>query len=213
MKKNPKKIKKVEKLKRKDTMIRILDATISLMGKYGYKGTTTRKIAAAAGVNEVTIFRYFKNKHAIMQSLLENAQYLSMSQLMADFFNSKFLSLKDYFDKFTIKAFESFIMNKDIFLMCLKDINNDESEFARMSIQAMRNLVDIFNKRMMDLAKKEKLKKRYLTDVSNIYHSAMISAAYWYIINEKKLSKQEVLCYMKNITQILLYGIMEKPSK
>ena len=37
----------------------IMDAFADLAGSSGYKGTTTRKIAQQAGVNESTIFRHF----------------------------------------------------------------------------------------------------------------------------------------------------------
>ena len=55
--------KQIPLSKRDETKIKILEATLNLMVKYGYKGATTRKIAEVAGVNEVTIFRHFKNKY------------------------------------------------------------------------------------------------------------------------------------------------------
>jgi len=54
---------------------RILTAFSSLILKYGYKGTTTKKIAAEAGVNESTVFRHYQDKHSILEELVTN--YLS----------------------------------------------------------------------------------------------------------------------------------------
>jgi AcrR family transcriptional regulator len=45
-----------------------LDAAGRLFAERGYKGTTTRAIAALAGVNEVTLFRLFKNKAGILRA-------------------------------------------------------------------------------------------------------------------------------------------------
>jgi AcrR family transcriptional regulator len=47
----------------------ILAAAAGLFGERGYKGTTTRAIAERAGVNEVTIFRHFKNKQGVLIAL------------------------------------------------------------------------------------------------------------------------------------------------
>lgn len=52
-----------------DTGERILDAAAELFAVHGYAGTTTRAIAEAAGVNEVTLFRRFENKVGILKAL------------------------------------------------------------------------------------------------------------------------------------------------
>jgi AcrR family transcriptional regulator len=45
---------------------RILQAALRLFAARGYEGTTTKDLAAAAGVAEGTLFRYFSNKKAIL---------------------------------------------------------------------------------------------------------------------------------------------------
>ena len=57
------------------TKDRILDSFLQLIIKKGYKGTTTRAIAECAGVNEVTIFRQFGNKKAILEELVQSFSY------------------------------------------------------------------------------------------------------------------------------------------
>jgi AcrR family transcriptional regulator len=49
----------------------ILDAAIRLFAQKGFRGTTTKEIALAAGVNEVTIFRHFANKYGLYAAILE----------------------------------------------------------------------------------------------------------------------------------------------
>ncbi|HRX45279.1 MAG TPA: helix-turn-helix domain-containing protein [Acholeplasmataceae bacterium] len=41
---------------------KILLAATKLFSESGYSGVSTRKIAEAAGVNELTLFRIFKSK-------------------------------------------------------------------------------------------------------------------------------------------------------
>ena len=45
---------------------KILDAAVKVYGASGYRGATTRRIAEAAGVNEVTLFRTFGSKAALI---------------------------------------------------------------------------------------------------------------------------------------------------
>lgn len=47
-----------------------MTAFSNLILKYGYRGTTTKKIADSAGVNESTIFRHFKDKNGILTMLV-----------------------------------------------------------------------------------------------------------------------------------------------
>jgi AcrR family transcriptional regulator len=49
-----------------ETRQRIIDAALKLFGEVGYTRATTRAIAEAAGVNEVTIFRHFGNKKNLL---------------------------------------------------------------------------------------------------------------------------------------------------
>lgn len=57
-----------------DTNSRIIEATLELLGKVGYKGTTTREIALRAGVNEVTLFRRFGSKESLAREAISRAQ-------------------------------------------------------------------------------------------------------------------------------------------
>ena len=53
-----------------DTRETILAAAMEAYSKYGFRGATTRRIAETAGVNEVTIFRHFGSKEALLGEAL-----------------------------------------------------------------------------------------------------------------------------------------------
>lgn len=50
---------------------RILEAASRVYAKNGFRGATTRLIAIEAGVNEVTLFRTFGSKGALLEAVLE----------------------------------------------------------------------------------------------------------------------------------------------
>ena len=52
------------------TTERILAATLQVYTEAGFRGTTTRRIAQEAGVNEITLFRQFGTKEALVKAAL-----------------------------------------------------------------------------------------------------------------------------------------------
>jgi AcrR family transcriptional regulator len=55
-----------------DTRTELLKAAAEVFSQHGFRGSTTRRIADAAGVNEVTLFRYFGSKEALLQEAIAN---------------------------------------------------------------------------------------------------------------------------------------------
>lgn len=51
---------------------RILAAAARVYAQHGFRGATTRLIAAEAGVNEVTLFRTFGSKAQLLQAMLQS---------------------------------------------------------------------------------------------------------------------------------------------
>jgi AcrR family transcriptional regulator len=54
-----------------ETRERIIQGAAQVFAQKGYEGATTRAIAAAAGVNEVTLFRHFGNKKNLMRAVID----------------------------------------------------------------------------------------------------------------------------------------------
>lgn len=54
-----------------DRRRQILDTAVDLFARKGFAGTTTKEIAAAAGVNEALIFRHFANKEQLYVAILD----------------------------------------------------------------------------------------------------------------------------------------------
>lgn len=62
---------------------RILKAAVTLFSDYGFSGTTTKRIAAKAKVNEVTLFRLFGSKKNLLSEVIR--QYSSNSVIDENF--------------------------------------------------------------------------------------------------------------------------------
>lgn len=51
--------------------MQILRIAIGLFSKKGFRGVTTKEIAAAAGVSEAMVFRHFATKHELFHAILD----------------------------------------------------------------------------------------------------------------------------------------------
>lgn len=68
-----------------DAREQLLQAAMKVYSQSGVRGATTKRIAQEAGVNEVTLFRHFGSKEALMQEALAwKAQALFKATLPAE---------------------------------------------------------------------------------------------------------------------------------
>jgi AcrR family transcriptional regulator len=63
---------------------RILAAAARVYAQYGFRGATTRLIAAEAGVNEVTLFRTFGSKAELLQAMLQSQVTATAAPLLSE---------------------------------------------------------------------------------------------------------------------------------
>jgi AcrR family transcriptional regulator len=64
-----------------DIRDRILAAAARVYTEAGFRGTTTRRVAEEAGVNEITLFRQFGTKDALIKSALHASSLLKQPSL------------------------------------------------------------------------------------------------------------------------------------
>ncbi|MBN2402795.1 MAG: TetR/AcrR family transcriptional regulator [Spirochaetes bacterium] len=191
---------------RKDnTKTRILDATLQLIWKYGITNTTTKRIAEVAGVNEVTIFRKFKNKENLIAETYKIAD--SIMDPLKKFLKKDFPTVEDFLNRFGLMIYKQFLKNKEVHLSCLTELNNKNSEFVKSHIQGIRAIINLFNEKLHEMHKQGKIKKIYINDLSNIYHSSIIAAMIWNAINSRDVSNTDIKNFIKSMSKIVTDGI------
>jgi AcrR family transcriptional regulator len=67
-----------------DARTKLLEVAARVYAETGYRGTTTRRIAQEAEVNEVTLFRHFGSKDALLREAIERADREGRPQLDAE---------------------------------------------------------------------------------------------------------------------------------
>jgi AcrR family transcriptional regulator len=73
---------------------KILEACLSVFARHGYKNTSTRMLAEAAGISKALIFRHFQSKKKLYFTLLDHFFERIRSELDVDFL----VEYKDFFE-------------------------------------------------------------------------------------------------------------------
>lgn len=117
--------------KKQETRKKMMKVALNLFSEQGYYATTTKQIAAEAGVNELTLFRHFGTKEKLFQETTENYVHeinikKEISELIKQDFESSMLDLAcDYLDF----CFE----NQKLYKIQLR-LKDDEKEFVRLKL-------------------------------------------------------------------------------
>lgn len=150
----------------RDTKDRIIEAAIELANEQGFRGATTKKIAARAGVNEVTLFRHFGNKTGIVEAA--NKKY-SFDEHLAVVFEKKIVwdVRKDL--HMIVKAYQFLLEKKrHLILISLKEAGafpEFDTVMAQTPLKYKEKLVDYFT----EMVQREKLPKLDVEAVVNTF--------------------------------------------
>jgi AcrR family transcriptional regulator len=105
---SPRTEKQFEEIRRINEKI-MLEAALSLFAEKGYNSTSMDSIAKQAKVSKGNLYNYFKNKEALLESVLQNG-INQFSELYTD--NQIELNSEEDFEQFVKANFEIFIVNK-----------------------------------------------------------------------------------------------------
>ena len=99
-----------------ETRQRIIQGAAQVFAQKGYEGATTRTIAQAAGVNEVTLFRHFGNKKNIFMAVIEQFSALpnlraALEEQITGNYREDLLTLGNHFMTMMLKRRKNILMS------------------------------------------------------------------------------------------------------
>ena len=104
---------------------KIIKATFSILQKEGFTKATTKKIAAEAGVNEVTIFRKFQNKNNLVETTKE-------------YYLERFLEkLEEIFDFYEDDEIEGYLQSNFLGLL---ELSEDDFSIIKVAMEEVRDV-------------------------------------------------------------------------
>lgn len=184
---------------------KIITATFGILQKEGVVKATTKRIAAEAGVNEVTIFRKFQNKNNLIEVTKEYYVRLFLEKLERIF---------DYNEDDTI---EEYLHNN---FMGLLDLSDEDFSIIKVAIEEVRNipekkiLMSRITTKVIDKLEEFfifQIDKEVIREVdSRVLAGMCFSITFQSIILWKIYNKEpsvETTYYAKNFLDILYNGI------
>jgi AcrR family transcriptional regulator len=189
-----------------DTEDKILDATIKLLDKDGWKGATTKRIASEAGVNEITLFRKFHNKEQLLKAAKKRSANRFLEELELLFKIDDSGEIKAYL--MTIWKNASKMIDKRINLIRIsmeevRGIPFEDKVLPKISKMIIEHLANYFQK---------KIGEGLIRDIDpevaalNIFSIVFQMDIVWKIYDQKTLIKDELI--MENFLEIFLNGII-----
>jgi len=122
---------------------KIITAAKELFSTKGYAATTTKDIAALAGISEVTLFRHFESKRNLFQVALHGS--LGSEKLLGFFENEIEFNLDKDLKKLASYLYDLYESNGPMIKMLLKDTEHSNfSEVIKPHLE--RQLLDSRNK-------------------------------------------------------------------
>jgi len=136
-----------------DNKSKLMLATIDLMAEKGYKGVSTKEIAAAAGVSEMTLFRNFGSKKNLLDQAVDHYHY---SIEMTNMFAEKVIWDLGA-DLLVISQMYHEIMNRNrkLFLIVLSD--NELAEIREKAQKHPKTLLELLTNYFEEMQRRNKL--------------------------------------------------------
>ncbi len=193
----------------------LIEAAIDLFSRKGFNGTTTREIAAAAGVTEAIIFRHFQTKEHLYTAIIDRKLN---SPDTAAWCTALTTAMDRDDDEAVIRQLTNAIIQTHKTdprferLMLYAALEGNEIALQHMR-QITASIVDLFHKYFRRRQKKGALRP-FLPDVAL---SAIVGMAqnyamgkYCHEFKEHRLSDAQAL---ESFTQIALHGLRVSPPR
>lgn len=181
---------------------RILQAATRAFALHGIIGATTREIARLAKVNEVTLFRYFKNKDQLLRAVV-----MASSQRYEDFFNTALLGTETDLEN-TVQSFaelyQSMLQQNEEFVRTFfGELNRYPKLGRRLFVEAARMKRNRFISYLRKAQKHQLVRRDVNLAMSVDALTGMLLAG----ALRRPLLKYSASVYARTCTRIFLKGI------
>ncbi len=187
---------------------KILDATIKLLDEDGLNGATTRKIASEAGVNEVTVFRKFKNKKRLLRAAKERSANQFLDELETLFDIDDEGDVETYLMTIWKNASKKIDKRANLMRISMEEVRGiplEEKVFPKVSRMIKHHLEEYFQKLIDKKVMKDiDPEAAALTMFSIVFQITIFGKIY-----EQK-SDESMEKNMQNSLKIFLHGVLKE---
>lgn len=193
---------------KRETKEKILRATLNLLSRKGYLGSTTREIAREAGITELTLFRHFGSKEKLFEEVLKRYSFLpALKEVLP---RLEGLSYEEALMDIGMLFIKTLKEKKPIIKIMLSEANlypeKIRDVYQRLMDRTIKTLAEFFN----ELQKKGVMRNF----PSEIGAKAFLGMLFSYfkaeeIIKGRNLSEGEIKKRLKGFVSIFIYGTLK----
>lgn len=133
-----------------ETSYKIMEVALKLFAEQGYYATTTKQIAQAAEVNELTIFRHFGSKSNLFQVTTE--EYVinaNIEKVLLD--GLQVLEIEEVIQAIARRIYDLYIQNTKLYKVQLK-LSDNEVEFVKLKLsRKIKNILQEYFGQLISL--------------------------------------------------------------
>ncbi len=191
-----------------ETRDRILAAALKLFARRGYDGTTTKDLAAAAGVAEGTLFRHFETKKSILVQVATDGWIEILTDLLTEL--SEMGSYKAVAQVMKRRMMH-LQKNADLLRVCFMEVQFHEDLRDRIQtdvIEKMTDVAEVFFQTAMDQGIYRKMDARLVARV--FLGMFAISGFSQTTLTDPNATVVELKDMAEGISEIFLNGVLEK---
>jgi AcrR family transcriptional regulator len=190
------------------TRTKIIKAAQKLFARQGYDGTTTRDLAAAAGVAEGTVFRHFPNKKAILIEVATQGWVEILTDLLTELSE---MGSYEAVGQVMRRRMLNFHKNGDLMRVCFMEAQFHEDLRDRVQsevIDKMTNVAEAFFETAMEKGIYRQMNPRV---VAQVFVGMFAIAGFSHnTIMEPEASPQVMKEMAEGIADIFLNGVLAK---
>ncbi|WP_051920612.1 TetR/AcrR family transcriptional regulator [Thermodesulfobacterium hydrogeniphilum] len=191
----------MEKLSTRD---RIIEAAYTLFSEKGYHGTSTREIARAASVSEVTLFRIFGTKESLFEEVLKTKSIIpDLVAMIRDVENH---SLEDLLFSLAKKFYYTLVSKKKFIMITFSEVN----QYSEKIIDIYQKLIDQIDELLVKIFSKYKsTNKDFNLKIIAMAFRGMIFNLFLTneILLRKNITKSEITHILSSYVKIILNSI------
>lgn len=187
-----------------ETSQKIIDAAMTLVRDKGYVATTTKEIAKAAGVNECTLFRKFKNKKDIVLQGVNQSQW--RANVTPEIFQNVQWDLRadvEMFMRAYIDRMSPDFVNLSIGLRAPQLYE----ETASLIMKVPQAFLSSFTEYLKKMYERGKIPRANFDALAMTVFSATFGYAFLSASFGKELTTVEKDAYIKNSVQMFICGL------
>ena len=201
----------MEKKKRLPSNLReeqIIEKAFRVFSKFGYRGSTTKMLADAARINEITLFRYFGSKENLFKKVIEHYSFLARIEELEP--SLEHLPYKDALIVLGESFLDNLYRNKNL----VRIMNTEaytHSAYARM---IHKNLIEKIFEHFADYLNKVKKSKKIRKLDSSLATRAFFGMIFFYFMTqefflEKEIRKFDRKHVIREYVELFLKGTVE----